>query len=399
VTRKTLLAITLILSVGCYPEQWVDVSPDGKALVISCLEEYEGVFWLSLDGNKVRRLADQGWCAKFSPDGTRCVFMSWEGDFNNEADKVDLVLYDLATDRQKVLRSWPKTEDEAPFILPSWRPDGKEIAYVVWRLVEEPEGQAGIAHQTELHIIDPQTLEDREIEDNVGIHCAWSPDGNHLAFYQSEIKASTLPDGFALGSLNQWSRKERRMSAAAGLLLDPFAHLAWLSNDRVLFVAPSVSLPCSEREKDDMDEAVFVYDLMTKTVAPIHQTKGISWRAYSSCLRLSPDCRRLLFGTHVSGASGAMGLSGSVKPWCYDFASSGKTMVAEAEMDAYPFWVTSSQVGYFEGDDKIVIVDIDEKPEPVVKQTLDLEKLLGPLQPQKQGASATSTKAERDPRP
>jgi len=94
-----------------------------------------------------------------------------------------------------------------------------------------------------------------------------------------------------------------------------------------------------------------------------------------------------------------VGLSGSVRLWCYDFASSGKTMVVEAEMDAYPFWVTNSRVGYFEDEDKIVIVDIDEKPEPVVKQILDLDKLLGPLRPQEQEASTTSTKAARDPQP
>jgi hypothetical protein len=372
--RKILAIFVVALLGGCYPLQWVDVSPDGKALLFS--DPRKGVFWLTPDGKEVKRLAESGWCAKFSPDGRSCVFMAgWNPASDQPPKQVDLVLYDLTTEVSKVLRSWQTPEDERVFILPAWRPDGKEIAYVLWRMKKEGEGQ-----QTELRIIDPETKSDRTIRKNVGIYCGWSPDGKRLAFYRSELDAPDLPKGYALGSLSISEKGSAK--AVAGLLLDSYADVTWLSNDRILFISPKISLPCSEREKNDMEEAVYVFDLATKTVAPIYETRGVSWRALSSCLRLSPDRRRFLFGTHEPEPG--MGITGKVKLWCYDLTSSTKTMIAEAEMDSYPFWVANDKVGYFESEDKIVIATIDDKSQVVSKETLDLQKLLAPFQPQKE---------------
>lgn len=365
--RKILAIFVIALLVGCYPEQWVDVSPDGKAIVFSdARAEHEGVFWLTLDGKEVKRLADAGWCAKFSPDGRYCVFTGWNPQ---SEEQIDFVLYDLATDTRKVLRSWKNLENERLFILPSWRPDGKEIAYVLWRI-----GEKGEKQRTELHIINLETESDRLIQNSVGIHCSWSPDGERLAFYRSELAGPDLPERYALGSL--WISEEGSTRAVAGILLDPYADVTWLSNERVLFVSPMVSLPSSEPEKDDMEEAIYVFDLTTKTVGPLYETKGISWRALSSCLRLSPDRRRILFGIHTETPTDKVTL------WSYNLAKAQKTKIADEVGDGYPFWVTNDKVGYFESEDKIVIAEIDEKSQVVDKQTLDLEELLAPLQPE-----------------
>jgi len=368
--RKVLAIFVIALLVGCYPLQWVDVSPDGKALIFS--DPREGVFWLTTDGKEVKRLADNGWCAKFSPDGRYCVFMAgWDPNSDQPPKQIDFVLYDLTTDTRKVLRSWKNLENESLFILPSWRPGSEEIAYVLWRKEKQGEGP-----QTELHIINLESESDRLIQNSVGIPCSWSPDGKRLAFCRSEFKGPDLPERYALGSL--WISEEGSTRAVAGILLDPSAHISWLSNDRILFVSPKVSLPCSEREKNDMERAVCVFDLATKTVGPLYETKGISWRALSSCLRLSPDRRRFLFGTYTGTPPNKVTL------WSYNLSNSRRTKIAESVGDGYPFWVTNDKVGYFEGEDKIVIAEIDDNSQVVAKQTLDLEELLAPLQPETQ---------------
>jgi hypothetical protein len=369
----TLVSMALILA-GCYPEEWVAVSPDGKAIVYSNIRPSgvapRGVFWLALDGSSAKRLAAEGWDPQFSPDGRYCAF---EGVTSGE--RVDLVLYDLTTDTSRALRTWLKTEEEsrAPYVLVSWRPDGKELAYVAWYI-----GKPGDQEQmtTELHLLELADQQDRKVAENVGIHCGWSPDGKRLAFYQREEG----PLG-SLGSLRILEGGET--ASVAGLLLDPYADITWLSNDRILFVSPKISLPTSEREKNDVQEAVFAYDLVTRSVGLLQQTEGLSWKQLSSFLRLSPDGRRLLYGT----ARDEGGTAGQGKPpfgggspvltlWCYTFASSQRMKLAEGIHDTYPFWVSNNEVGYVQVDHTIVIATIDENAAVRETRTLNLDDLL-----------------------
>ncbi len=377
-TTALLLVISLALA-GCYPEEWAAVSPDGKALIVSHVRA--GVFWIALDGSSVKRLAPAaGWNPQFSPDGHYCAFMSFDPEGE---ERVDLLLYDLTTDTSKTLRTWRKTQEEPaiPYLLPSWRPGGTELAYVLWYIGEPNQGEEEMT--TELHILDMKSQENRKVAENVGIHCSWSPDGKRLAFYQQE-------EG-PLGSLRILEAGET--ASVAGLLLDPYADITWLSNDRILFVSPKISLPTSEREKNDVQEAVFVFDLVTRAVAPLYETAGLSWRALSSCLRLSPDRRRVLFGTHeASGDAAPLGLSGTVSLWCYDLAASRRTWLADGIHDTYPFWVDDSQVGYFEDENTIVIATLDSNSKITSRRTLDLEELLAPLKPEAERASEPSAR-------
>lgn len=382
-----VVLLSLFLA-GCFPEEWADVSPDGKALIVSSTSSSgfgEGVFWLAIDEKEAKRLADFGWCPKFSPDGRFCAFM---GADRESEKQVNLVLYDLDTDTKRVLRSWPLDEEKAtPYLLLSWKPDAKEIACVVWWLIQKPGGSSGdLEQKTELHIINVETGEDREYKGNVGINCSWSPDGRHLAFYRFETAGVESedrlhPGGISLGSLQ--IMQNGREEDAAGLLLNPYASVSWLSDDRVLFIAPKLSLPCSKGTLSDVQEAVFVYDLVTKGVTELWETRGVTWEQGYSFLRVSPDRQRFLFGLKAREEAGKSGVVGSSDTalWCYDLSSTRKRMIAEKVSAAYPFWLANDRVGYFEDKDTIIIADIDEKSGVVSKRTLNLSELLKSLQP------------------
>lgn len=379
--RWVLLGVLLVslappVLVGCIPDKWVGVSPDGQSLVLSIGEGgEEGVYWLTLDGKHVKRLADHGFYPKFSPDGRYCSFAG--PILNSEGEQeMALVLYDLAAERQTVLRSWE--EEEESLIWATWKPDGTEIAYVLLRMAE-PQG-------TLLHVIDVQTKNERRVGDDVGLHCAWSPDGERLAYYQAEAKGFIDSEHAVLGSLQVLEGGHSR--AVAGVLFDPGADVAWLTNDRILFVSPRMSLPASEREKNDVRQAVCVGDLVTRTVAPIYETIGISWHSFSSGLRLSPDRRRFLFGTLLPRVEEQPQGEERVTLWCYSLSTSKKEVLVPSisSVEAYPFWVDDSQVGYFEDENTIAIAQIDEESKVVSTRTLDLEKLLTPLQPEAEPA-------------
>jgi hypothetical protein len=214
----------------------------------------------------------------------------------------------------------------------------------------------------------------------VGIHCGWSPDGKRLAFYRCE--GELFPErGLGLGSL--WISEEGRTEPVVGVMTDPYADITWLSNDRILFVCPKMSLPCSEREKNDVQEAVFTYDLVTRSVGLLQQTEGLSWKQLSSFLRLSPDGRRLLYGTArdeggtaSKGAPAFGGGSPVLTLWCYTFATSQRTKLAEGIHDTYPSWVSDREVGYMQDDHTIVIATVDENAVVRETRTLDLNDLL-----------------------
>ena len=381
--RSVILVVSVVVLAGCYPEEWMDVSPDGRALVYSGGDA--GVFWLTVDGKQSRRLGALGWNPKFAPDGRHCVFQEVK-EVKPDGQRADLVVSDTTDGTKEVLRSWSGDDvGESLYVMPSWHPDGKEIAYVLWKFVKkEGEGSGEPDQQTELRVVDAGTGEDRLLFTNVGIHCRWSPDGKMLALFRSAPEGEYLGEQM-LGTMEILDRETGEVKHTAGILFNPYADLAWLSNDRVIFVSAMLSLPASGRSKDDLQEAVHVYDLVTNSVAPIYETAGISWRQFSSCLRLSPDRRRVLYGTHDPSAKGPpsvdYGPSGKVSLWCYEFSRSRKVLLADSVADAYPFWLDDDRIGYFEGEGKVVIADIDDEGKVTGTRPLDLSEVLAPLLP------------------
>jgi hypothetical protein len=62
--------------------------------------------------------------------------------------------------------------------------------------------------------------------------------------------------------------------------------------------------------------------------------------------------------------------------WCYTFATSQRTKLAEGIHDTYPFWVSGNEVGYMQDDHTIVIATVDENAAVRETRTLNLNDLL-----------------------
>ena len=61
----------------------------------------------------------------------------------------------------------------------------------------------------------------------------------------------------------------------------------------------------------------------------------------------------------------------AVKLWWYDFTTVSRALVAEFEADGYPFWLNNIKLGYYEDDDTIAVVEIDDHLQMVVKDTTE----------------------------
>lgn len=103
-----------------YPENWQDVSPDGRQVVFTSTQHGRIDIWTAdAEGNNPRQLTDKnrdnGW-PKWSPDGKQIAFCSTR-DGNSE-------IYVMNADGSNQKRV---TRDPATKIAPQWAPDGKKV--------------------------------------------------------------------------------------------------------------------------------------------------------------------------------------------------------------------------------------------------------------------------------
>jgi TolB protein len=141
----------------------VDVSPDGKSLLVSSDHAGKADLWiLPADGGNMRQLTTHptpDWAPRWSPDGQQIVFYAYR-----KGNRDIWVMPANGGPARQV------TTHEALDLFPAWSPDGGEIVFASNR-----DGGYG------LWVIPAEGGEARNVAPE-GNHPDWSPDGQWLAF-------------------------------------------------------------------------------------------------------------------------------------------------------------------------------------------------------------------------
>ena len=361
--RKTpddhwLLVFALALA-GCYPEERIDIAPDGKTALLSV--GGKGVYRVHVEDGRSEEICKTGYNAVLSPDGKRFVMQTRDGD------TVKLVLHDSGSKTSKALYSHQDEKNKNYIIVPSWRPDGKQVAFV--RFSTHSEGR----FRSELHVIDLDSGADHKVAEQVGMHCAWSPGGDKLAYYRAELPEENRLCEPTFGSLSIYG--EQKSEDVCHVILDFSADVTWLAEDRVLFMSPLITFPCRSPRK--IPVGVFAYDLATKGIAQILQSDKLNLGGYYSPIRLAPDGKRFLFGLYDEHEKGAPNLReqepmGRISLWCYDFDAAESFMLVESVSAACPAWAGPDKVWYFESPAKLALLEINGSQSVVKTRALDL---------------------------
>ncbi|HWM95396.1 MAG TPA: protein kinase [Thermoanaerobaculia bacterium] len=156
------------------------ISPDGRWVAFRSERNGGGIYVVSAEGGRARRISDLGYNPAWSPDG-RELAVATEGIIDPAMRKADSEIFrvDVATGRRRLL-----VKSDA--VQPSWSPNGRRIAYwgvpagsaqrVLWT-VSTDDGKA------------LQVLDDGHLNWNP----VWAPDGRWLYFGSDRS-----------GSLNLW---------------------------------------------------------------------------------------------------------------------------------------------------------------------------------------------------
>lgn len=165
-----LLGLALAVSLGSVPAAPVVWSPEGRWLAYTMAVRPEEA-----------RLLPPGWLYQVKP-GLEGEQLGWSA----ATDRPAAFLYRLWTTRPDTGDSVLLEESRNPLTSPTWRPDGKAIAF--GRLVSEPDGRA------RFEVVVQDSLENQRIlskqgqievglrpADLPGLIVAWSPDGRYLA--------------------------------------------------------------------------------------------------------------------------------------------------------------------------------------------------------------------------
>jgi Tol biopolymer transport system component len=176
---------------------------------------------LDSDGSAIR-LTDWGWGA-FSPDGSTVVYSVPGGGLclvGSDGSAPQLLAFDLAEpldggpawSPDGSLIAWLDFVEDSPayghhaFGLSFIKPDGSGLRQLVLRLPGEGDLAAGLAWSPDgarlaysvagqIHIVNGDGTEPRQITKDEGQWPTWSPDGSRIAFVRSNLLYTMRPDG------------------------------------------------------------------------------------------------------------------------------------------------------------------------------------------------------------
>ncbi|GMR23093.1 MAG: hypothetical protein BMS9Abin37_1493 [Acidobacteriota bacterium] len=210
----------------------IDVSPDGKRLVISSDHARNADIWiLPVDGGDMRQLTTDrtpDWAPRWSPDGQRIAFYAYR------SGNRDIWVMPAGGGAARQL-----TTHEALDRFPAWSPDGREIAFIskrdggsgLWVIPAEGGEARSVAPEGNLPdwSLDTQWLvfasrrrvwrvpatggDPEPLVDGLsplGESGRWSPDGTHVYFSRSD------ESGRNFWAVSVADREERQLTAFEG---------------------------------------------------------------------------------------------------------------------------------------------------------------------------------------
>jgi len=175
-----------ILGDGAMPS----FSPRHNRIAFSRYQPNYGVWVMSVEGpeKELVLLDDEGWSAKWSPDGTKIVYTVFEENASNFA------VFDLVEGERLLLFEEGKSPYTSLFWNFAWSPDGRRIAF---------KGQRKDSDKQELGIVDARGAKHGLIarhESKQINNVAWTHDGKRLFFSQQSAERKNRFQLFVLAA-------------------------------------------------------------------------------------------------------------------------------------------------------------------------------------------------------
>jgi len=248
-------------------------SPDGRQIAFRSEREGAGLFLMGATGEDVRRVADAGYNASFSPDGREIAWSTVPvQDPVARQDLGRIWRIDLGTGRQRLV-----AEEDA--VQPSWSPHGERIAF--WGLEKGTSRRRIWTVSADGGARVPVTA-----SASIDWNPVWSADGRFLYFVSDRS-----------GSMNLW---RVRIDEGTGRVLEPpeavVIPAAWIGYPS--FSRDGRRMIYTTRERRSAIEKVALDPAGWEILGtPVQITRGVRDLAYVSA---SPDGSWLVFKTSDS---------------------------------------------------------------------------------------------------
>jgi Tol biopolymer transport system component len=116
-----------------------DYSPDGEHIYFNSDRGGRMQIWrMRTDGSSQEQITNDefnNWFPHPSPDGRTLVFLSYEKDVSGHPENKDVTLRRLTLESRRVEILARFLGGQGTINVPSWSPDGRQIAFVTYQLI------------------------------------------------------------------------------------------------------------------------------------------------------------------------------------------------------------------------------------------------------------------------